>query len=153
RTDLGSDANGPDRLDLPPTLQNSIVEATREIVFIDPSVPDLNTILGNLRLGVEAIVLDTTWPVSRQMAAALKNRQGFSVVHIVAHGAPGRLNFSGGEWSLQTLEEEAGDFAAIRQALSERSDLRVWSCDTGAGTKGRVFVERLACAINAPIAA
>src|ERR1700674_2239448 len=60
-----------------------------EIVFIDPTVSDLNTLLMGLRPEVEAIVLDTKRPAARQIAAALAGRQGLAAVHVIAHGAPG----------------------------------------------------------------
>ncbi len=45
--------------------------AASEVLFLDPGVPDIATILGNLRPGVEAIVLDQAPPPARQMAAVL----------------------------------------------------------------------------------
>ena len=51
------------------------------------------------------------------MAAALADERGLAAIHIIAHGAPGRVNFTAGEWSAETLAEEAEDLAAIGQAL------------------------------------
>ena len=47
-----------------------------EILFIDPSVSDLDTILGNLRPQVQAIVLDGIRPAARQIATELETREG-----------------------------------------------------------------------------
>ena len=79
----------------------------REILFVDPSVSDIDTILNGLRPGVEAIVLDPGTPAVRQIAAALSGRHDLSVVHIIAHGAPGRVNFASGSWSVETLDDDA----------------------------------------------
>jgi hypothetical protein len=46
-----------------------------EVLFIDPSISDIETILDNLRPEVEAIVLDTVRPAARQIALALAKRQ------------------------------------------------------------------------------
>ena len=116
----------------------------REILFVDPSVSDIDTILNGLRPGVEAIVLDPATPAARQIAAALAGRDGLSAVHIIAHGAPGRVNFASGDWSATTLEDEAENFAAIGRALAVDGELRLWSCDTGAGAAGEAFIESLA---------
>jgi collagen type VII alpha len=70
-----------------------------EILFVDPAVSDLETILGNLRPEVHAIMLDARWPAARQIAAALEGRSALDAVHVIAHGAPGRVNFAAGEWS------------------------------------------------------
>ncbi len=68
-----------------------------EVLFVDPGVPDIATIFGNLRPGVEAIVLDKSQPAARQMAAALAGRRDLDAVHVIAHGAPGRVSFAAGE--------------------------------------------------------
>jgi hypothetical protein len=122
----------------------------REVLFIDP---DLDTILGGLRSEVEAIVLDAAQPAARQIAAALAGLRGLSTVHVIAHGAPGRVSFAAGDWTAETLDDSAADFAAIGRALAEDGDLRLWSCDTGAGTAGADFVERLAQASGTYVAA
>lgn len=47
-----------------------------ELLFVDPLVPDLNTLLENLRPEVRAIVLDGARPAARQMAEALVGIEG-----------------------------------------------------------------------------
>jgi Domain of unknown function (DUF4347) len=125
----------------------------REILFVDPAIADIATISDNLRPGVEAFVLDAAVPAARQIAAVLTARRGLAAVHVIAHGAPGRVNFAAGDWSAATLDDEADDLAAIGRALAAHGDLRLWSCDTGAGPAGAVFVEHLVQATGAGIAA
>jgi hypothetical protein len=125
----------------------------REILFVDPAIADLATISGNLRPGVEAFLLDSATPAARQIAAALAERRGLDAVHVIAHGAPGRVDFAAGGWSAITLDDEAEDLAAIGRALAGSGDLRLWSCETGAGLAGAAFVGRLAQASGAPVAA
>jgi hypothetical protein len=124
-----------------------------EILFIDPVVADVETILGNLRPEVQAIVLDRRWPAARQMAAALEGRKELDAVHVIAHGAPGRVCFAGGDWSAETLETEAEDFFAIGEALGANGDLRLWSCETARGETGDAFIEVLAKAVGADVSA
>lgn len=125
----------------------------REILFVDPAVADLDTILGSLRPEVEPVVLDPARPAARQIATALEERRGHGSVHVIAHGAPGRVCFAAGDWSAETLAGEAEDLAAIGRALGADDELRLWSCATGAGAAGRDFVERLAQATGADVAA
>ena len=47
-----------------------------EILFIDPSVSDLGTILRSLRPQLEAMVLGGDRPAASQIAAALAGREG-----------------------------------------------------------------------------
>jgi len=124
-----------------------------EILFVDPTVSDLGTILRNLRPEVEAILLDAKRPAARQMARALEGRDGLAAVHVIAHGAPGRVSFAGGEWSEETLGRDAGELAAVGRALEEGGELRLWSCETGKGAGGAAFIEGLERATGADVAA
>ncbi|MBZ9705580.1 DUF4347 domain-containing protein [Mesorhizobium sp. ESP7-2] len=128
-------------------------DAPSELLFVDPSVPDLGTILANLRPRVEAIVLDARRPAARQIALALEGRDELDAMHIIAHGAPGRVSFAAGEWSAQTLEGDAEDLAAIGRALGEDNVLMVWSCYAGQGQAGRTFVGALARAVGVDVRA
>ena len=91
-------------------------EPTREILFLDPGVSDIETLLGHLRPEVEPILLDPVRPAARQIAAAVAGERDLDAVHVIAHGAPGRVSFTAGDWSAATLEEAAEDLAAIGQA-------------------------------------
>ena len=124
-----------------------------EILFVDPELDDLTTVLRGLRPGVEAVVLETGSPPARQMAEALAGREGLAAVHVMAHGAPGHVIFSGGVWSAGSLEWDAGDLAAIGGALSDSGELRLWSCNTAAGATGAAFIEQLAERAGADVAA
>ena len=128
-------------------------EPTREILFLDPGVADIATLLGHLRPEIEAILLDPVRPAARQIAAAIAGRHGLDAVHVIAHGAPGRVNFSAGDWSAATLEEEAEHLAAIGQALGAGRNVNLWSCQTAAGPAGAAFIAGLARASGADIAA
>jgi hypothetical protein len=130
------------------------VAAPPEILFIDPPVDDPATILGALRPGVGAIVLDPARPVSRQIAAALEDRdRDLDAIHVLANGGPGHVIFTAGEWSAATLDGDAADLAAIGRALGPAGERCLWSCATGATAAGADFVERLAQATGAPVAA
>ncbi len=124
-----------------------------EILFVDPAVDDVETILCGLRPGVEAIVLDPTTPAVRQIAAALDGLRDLEGVHVIAHGAPGRVSFSAGEWSLATIRSETELLNTIGRALNADGQLLLWSCATGKGDAGEEFVCGLAEAAGAEVAA
>ena len=126
---------------------------TRELLFIDPAVSDIETILGHLRPEVEAILLDPVRLAARQMAAALAEERHLAAIHVIAHGALGRVSFGAGEWSTETLLRDAGDLSAIGGALGEDGELRLWSCDSSAGLAGVTFVAALARTTGAYVAA
>ena len=99
-----------------------------EMLFVDPSVASVDTILSGLRPGVAAVLLDPAQPAACQIASALKARHGLDAVHVIAHGAPGRVCFTSGDWSAASLEEQGDNLAAIGQALAEDGGLCLWSC-------------------------
>ena len=107
-----------------------------EILFIDPAVADVETILGNLRPEVQAIVLDRRWPAARQMAAALEGREELDAVHVIAHGTPGRVCFAGGDWSAETLER-GGGFLRDRQGAWRKRRPAAVELRNGAGRNRR----------------
>lgn len=125
----------------------------REIAFIDPAVSDVHVLVAGMRPGVEPILLNATEPTSRQMARALAGRDGLEAIHVIAHGAPGRVNFAAGEWAPETLADDSADFAEIGQALGEHGGLRLWSCFAGAGAEGETLVARLMAATGVNVAA
>ena len=126
---------------------------TSELLFVDSSVSDLSTILTNLRSEVEAIVLDPAVPPARQMAITLKGHADLHAVHIIAHGVPGRVNFTADEWSVATLDGNGADLATMGQALGESGNLLLWSCSVADGLSGSTFVDALSRATGVPVAA
>src|SRR6476660_7586417 len=122
RTNLGGNAKSYDQVMFNQNIQDFAMARPCEILFVDPSVSDLDTILGGLRPGVEAILLGERPSAARQIAAGLEGRQGIDAVHIIAHGIPGGLNFAAGHWSAVTLLRDAGDLSAIGRALGEDGD-------------------------------
>ena len=102
RTNLSGNATWHDQVKL--NQNNNVEERSMarpcEILFVDPSVSDIDTILGGLRPGVEARVLDPALPAARQIAQTLEGLRGLDAVHVIAHGAPGQVNFASGDWSV-----------------------------------------------------
>src|ERR1700683_3612333 len=124
-----------------------------EFLFVDPSVDDIETILCGLRPGVTARVLEAGKPASQQIALALGSVRDLDAVHVIAHGAPGRVNFSASEWSLATLKDQAENLAAVGRALAAGGELCLWSCDSAAGAEGAAFIKELAHLTGADVAA
>ncbi|QKC85264.1 DUF4347 domain-containing protein [Mesorhizobium sp. NZP2077] len=122
-----------------------------EVLFIDPAVSDIETIVAELRPGVDAVLLEHGRPAAQQMAEALACRSGLAAVHVIAHGAPGQVSFSDGPWSVATLAHDSGDLAAIGRALSADGELRLWCCDTAQGHAGEAFLEQLSDATGVDV--
>jgi len=144
-------AAAPASKETPMTFPRAI--PPREILFIDPGVSDIATLLGHLRPEVEPILLDPVRPAAHQMAAALAGERELAAIHVIAHGSPGRVDFTAGHWSAETVADDAENLAAIGRALAASGDLRLWSCRTAAGPAGAAFVAGLTQASGADTAA
>ena len=66
----------------------------REIVFVDPGISDLDTLLRGVRPGIETHLLTTDEPALAQMARAVAGRSGLEAIHVISHGKPGEVSFS-----------------------------------------------------------
>src|SRR5216683_4257345 len=111
-----------------PLPRGLVMAHKSEVLFIDPAVSDIKTILAGLRPGVDAVLLESGRPAAQQMAEALACRRDLAAIHVIAHGAPGQVHFSGGQWSAATLANDSGYLADIGHALSEDGELRLWCC-------------------------
>ncbi len=129
------------------------VSVNHELVFIDPSVEDYDTLLTGLRPGVEAHVLQGDFTGLEEMAGVLAGRSELTVIHLVCHGVPGALHLSGFRLSLANLEAYTPELCALGAALRAGGELRLYACDVAAGGVGGVFVAKLARLTGAALAA
>jgi len=126
-----------------------------EVVFIDPGVRDLQTVLAGIKPGTDVVLLDPNRDALDQIAETLQGHHGISAVHIIADGKAGQIDFSSGALSLGnvTTGSHAADLSTIGSALSANGDLMIWSCNTAAGSTGQAFIDALAQQTGADVAA
>jgi len=120
------------------------------LVVIDPSVADYQFLAAGVLPGAETIVLEPHRDAIGQITMALarhREHRAFSL-HIVCHGAPGKLYL--GKTSLN-----APNLALYRQQLLEWGvgEILLYSCEVAAGKVGTAFVEQLSRLTGADIAA
>lgn len=123
------------------------------VVFIDGSLPDLQTILSGLDPSYTAIVLDPAQNGIQQMADALAGINGLDAVHIISHGSNGQINLGTGQLSQNTLAQYQNQLATIGNALSGTGDLLLYGCDVAQDNRGQAFISALSAATGADVAA
>src|SRR5262249_27256270 len=64
---------------------------SRAVVFFDSAVANYQSLEAGLAPGTDAVVLDSRGDGLQEMAAFLAGRHDLTAVHVVAHGAPGRV--------------------------------------------------------------
>nr|WP_315217028.1 Ig-like domain-containing protein [uncultured Duganella sp.] len=149
-------AGAPDAIAAPtaaPAPPEPLAIARRtEITFIESNVADLPTLLEGLA-GSEVHVLDAGADGLAQIAAILAGRGDVNALHIISHGAGAAVNFGALKLDGDNLGAHRADLLTIGRAMAEGGDILLYGCDVGAGSAGAAFIERLAEATGADVAA
>ena len=116
---------------------------SRELVIADASIKDADVLSGHLQPGIDLWRVDADTDFSGMLHSALSC--GYERLHFLAHGQPGGISFCG-------KVREAEDFTAL-SGDGLAPSLHFWSCMTGAGEKGRAFVQRLSTAFGSVVTA
>ena len=127
---------------------------SHEIIFIDAIVADLQTYISD-HPNADVVLLDANKDALDQIAAVLSGRNNISTIHILSHGTSGELQIGNGVLNLQNLTSgtHAADLAIIKNALTENGDILIYGCNVAAGDVGQAFIDALAAATSADIAA
>ena len=135
----------------PPDLQ--LAKARTEVVFIEDNVADYQSLARQLGNGREVVILDSTKDGVHQIADALAGRTGIDALHIISHGSAGSANLGALTLDAANAGEHQADLNAIGRSMSGSGDILLYGCDTGAGSQGQAFVDELAIATGADVAA
>ena len=146
-----------ERTDIAPAAgphETASTPGRHEVVVIDRSVPDLDTLLAGVPASAEVILIDSTRDGLDQLANALRGRTDIDAIHILSHGSEGDLRLGTSDLTAASIQGRyAADLAAIGAALSPDGDLLIYGCDFGGGAAGAHAVDLLAQATGADIAA
>ena len=124
------------------------------IVFIDAGVTDAETLANAAQPDSEVVFLTADRDGMEQIAQYLEGRSGIGAVHILSHGDTGEVRL--GDSALTTASiagDHADELAIIKAALSADADILIYGCDVSNGASGGAFVNALAAATGADIAA
>jgi hypothetical protein len=129
-------------------------ESATEVVFVDPTVPDYESLLAGMGPNVEVVVLDASRDGVEQIAASLSGRSGIDAIHLISHGDAGTLQLGTGTLNAESMSTRyADEFTTIQQTLSEQADILVYGCNFAEGDVGQAAVARLAELTGADVAA
>ena len=133
--------------------QEPVTDAT-SIVFIDSAVSDPEILANAVQPDSEVVYLSADRDGIEQMAYYLEGRAGLGAIHILSHGEAGELQLGATAFNAATMAgEHADELAIIRAALGDDADILIYGCDVAAGTAGAEFMNALAEATGADIAA
>ncbi|MEG4634869.1 DUF4347 domain-containing protein, partial [Microcoleus sp. AR_TQ3_B6] len=106
-----------------------------KIVFIDAAVADYQNLLDGVKLGVEAIVIDSHRDGVEQISEVLANRTNIESIHLVSHGEPGSLQLGKTRLSVDNLEAYRQQLQQWRRALTIDADILIYGCNVAAASR------------------
>ncbi|KQW66926.1 hypothetical protein ASE17_20145 [Phenylobacterium sp. Root77] len=122
-------------------------------MFVDTRVEGYETIVTGVAPGAEVVLIDASGDGVAQMAQALAGRTDITAIHIVGHGQAGVMMLGSATLGAGDIDAYAGELRAIGGALAPDGDIQLWGCEIGAGPEGAAFIQALAAATGADIAA
>lgn len=130
-----------------------IVAPRVDIVFIESNLPDLDGLLQTVRSNMEVHLIDADKNGVEQIASILSGRNDIDAIHIVAHGAEGKMILGNQILNKESIISQASEWLQIRQSLKQGADILLYGCKTGADTQGQALLNELAITTGADIAA
>jgi len=132
---------------------------TSEIVFVDLTVPDADTLLADLRAqrdngrALQIVTIAADQDGLAVISGALATRHDISAVHVVAHGSDGVLQLGMARLDAQSLMARAAEVAGWGAAMTADADLLLYGCDFAQTDIGRQMVGDLAALTGTDVAA
>jgi Ca2+-binding RTX toxin-like protein len=123
------------------------------VFFIDPRVADVSTLLQGLPPGAEFYLLDANMDGISQIAQILAGRTDLQSIQIVSHGSSGSLILGSTALDSSNLNQYSTQLTQIGSSLTATGDILLYGCDVAQGTIGQSFIDALAQATGADIAA
>ncbi|WP_189995647.1 DUF4347 domain-containing protein, partial [Thalassobaculum fulvum] len=129
-----------------------------EILFVDSDVAAAEVLLAGIRPGIEVVRLPVSGDPVASIAMALAGRRAvglpeLTALHILSHGAPGRLQLSGRMVDGEFLAARPELLGCIRDALADEAEIVLYGCAVAEGATGAAFVDRLSQLLGRPVAA
>jgi streptogramin lyase len=129
----------------------------RELVIIDPRVPDYQQLVAGLvqnepGKSVQVVVLDGTRDGVDQVSEVLARYHGLDAVHIVSHGRPGEVQLGSTWLTSGDLSRYAAEIRGWSHALNRGADLLFYGCDVAETGQGRTLLRRVGKLTGADVA-
>ena len=123
------------------------------IVFIDSRVTNYQTLIDGFTQPTEVHVLDAQSSGLDQMLAILSGRTGIDALHLISHGSQGALYLGSSVLSSDNFNDYLAQLAGIGNTLSPTGDILLYGCNVAQGDAGLAFIQQLAAATAADVAA
>ncbi|MDR9499842.1 MAG: DUF4347 domain-containing protein, partial [Hydrogenovibrio sp.] len=126
----------------------------KEVAVVDTSVDDYQTLVDAAEdANMDVFLISGEGDGLDELANLLKDIEQVDALHILSHGSEGQVHLGDDTLNSDTLSDHTDALAVIQGSLSEEGDILLYGCNVGAGEAGVEFVEELAVASDADVAA
>ncbi|BAE52081.1 ELWxxDGT repeat protein [Paramagnetospirillum magneticum] len=127
----------------------------KQVVFVDTSVADYKTLEAAVGDGIEIQEISGVQSGLAQIAKWAETQSGYDSISILSHGSQGVLTLGSDTLDASNLSGAVtqAELAQIGHALKAGGDLMLYGCDVAKGEDGQHFIETLAEATGADVAA
>jgi Domain of unknown function (DUF4347)/Bacterial pre-peptidase C-terminal domain len=147
-------------LDDPAGLDSFGVEVGKSmgIAFVDPTVPDYQSLIQGINPGTQVVVLDANQDGVKQITDFLLKDAliggKYSAVHIISHGSPGSIQIGSSHLGHDNIINYAGGLQQWQNALTADADILLYGCDVAnLPASEKDFLQHLAELTGADVAA
>ncbi|MEG5170681.1 DUF4347 domain-containing protein [Microcoleus sp. B3-D7] len=125
----------------------------REIVILDPTVPDSNHIASGIKPGTATYILESQPDALEQITTLLAQHTGIEALHIITHGSAGSLYLGKKELNSSNIQNYTQQLQQWRNRLTANASIILYGCNVAAGDRGHQFLTQLHQLTGANIAA
>jgi len=125
-----------------------------QIIFIDGSLPDLETLLAHVKPQVQVVILDAQSNGLEQISHYLQGKENVETIHIVTHGSLGSVQLGSATMSADSINSD--DISLLNEIgthLSDSADVLFYGCGLTASQSGLDLLDILNVALSADVAA
>jgi len=152
--DNSSFYNAPeDNSAIPAAVESSPSNDKKEIAFVDSGVEDYQTLIDGLDSSIEVYILDGTQNGLDQIASILEGKNDIDAMHILSHGSTGEITIGNSVLNAENLSSFEQTLQDIGNSLTQDGDILLYGCNVGANGEGESFVDAIANATSADVAA
>ncbi|CAD5952532.1 Nuclear pore complex protein DDB_G0274915 [Planktothrix rubescens NIVA-CYA 18] len=129
---------------------------TKQIIFVDPSVQDHQSLyqsLINNADDTQIVILNESLSGIEQITNTLANQKDIESVQILSHGNQGSLKLGTDVLNGTDIENFNIQLQQWGNALTENGDILLYGCEVAAGETGKNFIKQLSEITGADVAA
>jgi hypothetical protein len=123
------------------------------LVIIDPELPSIDILRRQIHPDSRIVYLEKSNNPLVAILKILKAHAPVSALHIMSHGKPGQLIFSGTEVTTNMLDQNEGILSMWKDSFSHHGDVLLYGCEVGKGQGGIEFIQSLAVLAGLDVAA